>query len=91
MAPSVGLLERIRAALKTGKKDEVVTRWAKAFDTICPEPAPSMPHAGLLAKISEAIQSGKKDNDEANSAIDRCLHAAKQTPNWTAAITLGVF
>lgn len=41
--PNHEVQRRIASVVKTGKKDELVTRWAHAFKTICPEPVQLQP------------------------------------------------
>src|SRR3982751_1057494 len=41
--PNEVLLHRIAAVIDGGKKDEQVTRWAKAFKAVCPDPVQLLP------------------------------------------------
>ncbi len=61
--PGDWVLDLIAAVVSGGKKDDIVTRWAHAFKTICEEP--NTPKRILLDHIADAVQG--KANPEATA------------------------
>ena len=45
--PNEAMLQRIAAVVIDGKKDDLVSRWATAFKTICPEPIQLLPTVSI--------------------------------------------
>lgn len=45
MNPNISLQLHLARVIDSGKKDDVATRWAKAFQTVCPDPVQLLPTA----------------------------------------------
>jgi hypothetical protein len=61
LAPNDVVLGIIAAVIDGGEPNDLATRWAKAFKTVCPEP--NTPKRILLGKVAEVVASGKADDE----------------------------